>query len=313
MEKFLTGDIWNEINRLSRDQEEKIAAIAYVTSKQLWLSKGDILICDASFSSIQSGQTSAKILEHYYMMGVKLFSNDQLHSKLMLTKKFLVIGSANLSINSAKNLIESAVITYNDILMSQVKAFCYSLMEESHALSRKGINSLLKIEVSKQFIKPKMRSKTRRKIFGDKYWFISALTLEDSVYEKIRKTIEIATTELSLRDNILEEHIVFLRWKLKTTFSKTVKEGDQIIVKYTNANKTRTYIYPPSTILKKQVKDGFVYLYYYENEYSEKNRINWTRFTSLIEGMELKHLLNNRSKTISEIEISKLRTFWKYE
>jgi hypothetical protein len=63
MEQFLTGDIWKEVNKLLTKRQKKIACIAYVTSDKLELTKGDILICDASTFAIKFGETSAKTIE----------------------------------------------------------------------------------------------------------------------------------------------------------------------------------------------------------------------------------------------------------
>ena len=112
MEQFLTGDIWKGVNKLFAKRQKKIACIAYVTSDKLKLTKGDILICDASNFAIKFGMTSiAKTLDTYFKNGVELYSKENLHSKLLLTDKFLVIGSANLSKNSAEILTESSVVT----------------------------------------------------------------------------------------------------------------------------------------------------------------------------------------------------------
>lgn len=231
MEQFLTGDIWNEVNKLFTKRQRKIACIAYVTSEKLELSKGDILICDASVFAIKFGETSAKTLDTYFSRGIKLYCNSQLHSKLLLTDKFLVIGSANLSKSSAEKLTESSVVTDNDILLSQTKAFCYNLIKESTLLTRQEIDLLLKIDVVKRPFKPTTQSKTRQKKFGDKYWFISASLLGDRTYNRIKDNVEVTTTLISERENIKEEHISFLRWRAKTEFSDTSKEGDQIILK----------------------------------------------------------------------------------
>jgi hypothetical protein len=118
MEQLLSGDIWAQVNKILKKEKEKIACIAYVTSAELQLTKGDTLICDASTYSIKCGTTSATTLNKYYKRGVKIYCNQQLHSKLLLTDNFLVIGSANLSESSAKNLVESSIVTYNDISIS---------------------------------------------------------------------------------------------------------------------------------------------------------------------------------------------------
>lgn len=238
-----------------------------------------------------------------------MLTNCELHSKLLLTDNFLVIGSANLSKSSAERLTEASVITDNDILLSQAKAFCYNLKEESILLTKQDIDALLKIEVVKRPFKPTAKSKTRQKTFGDKFWFVSASPLSDRTYNKIKKTVELTTTSISERENIAEENISFLRWRAKTEFSETAKEGDQIILKYNNESKTRSYIYPPSTILNQQVIDGFVY-FYYDTRNSEKCKISWTKFQSFIKNIKLDKTITTRTKSISKADISKLSPLW---
>lgn len=310
MEQFFTGDIWNEVNKLFTKGQKKTACIAYVTSEKLELNRGDILVCDASTFAIKFGETSAKTLEQYFKKGVKLFSNSQLHSKLLLTNKFLVIGSANLSKSSAEKLTESSIVTDNDILLSQTKAFCHNLIEESTLITKKEIDLLLKIVVVKRPFKPTANSKTRQKKFGNKYWFISASPLSDRTYNKIKDNVELTTTSISERENIDEKHIALLRWRINTEFSDTAKEGDQIILKFNNETKTRSYIYPPSTILERQVIGGFVY-FYHDDRNSEKNKIGWTKFQSFIKTIELDKNITTRTKLISQADIDKLKPLWK--
>lgn len=114
MDQFLTGDIWGKVNKLITGKTKKIACIAYVTSEKLYLSKGDVLVCDASEFAIKFGQTSAVTLQNYFNRGIAIYSNSQLHAKLLLTETFLAIGSANLSKSSAEKLTESSVRFHNE-------------------------------------------------------------------------------------------------------------------------------------------------------------------------------------------------------
>jgi hypothetical protein len=310
MEQFLTGDIWKEVNKLLTKRQKKIACIAYVTSDKLELTKGDILICDASTFAIKFGETSAKTIETYFNRGIKVFSNQQLHSKILLTDTFLVIGSANLSKSSAERLTESSIITDSDVLISQAKAFCHNLTEESTLLGEKDIQTLLKIEVVKRPFKPTTNSKIRLKKFGNQYWFISAFPLKERTYDKIKDNVEKTTTSISKTTKIDEDDISFLRWRAKTEFSETAKEGDQIILRFNNSDKTRSYIYPPSTILKKQVVDGFTY-FYHDNRGSEESKISWTKFQAFLKTIVLEKNITTRSKTILENDVKKLKPLWK--
>ena len=310
MEQFLTGDIWKEVNKLLAQRQKKIACIAYVTSDKLELSKGDTLICDASTFSIKFGETSAKTLEAYFKRGIKVYSNQQLHSKILLTDTFLVIGSANLSKSSAERLTESSIITDSDVLISQAKAFCHNLTEESTLLNERDIQTLLKIEVVKRPFKPTTNSKIRKKKFGNQYWFVSAIPLKERTYDKIKDNVEKTTTSISKTTKIDEDDISFLRWRANTEFSDTAKEGDQIIIRYNNSDKTRSYIYPPSTILKKQVVDGFTY-FYHDDRGSEESKISWTKFQAFLKTIVLEKNITTRSKTILENDIKKLKPLWK--
>ncbi|MCS3801455.1 phospholipase D-like domain-containing protein [Niastella sp. OAS944] len=310
MEQFLTGDIWKQANKYLVNQHEKTACIAYITSNKLKLSNGDSLICDASDYAIKYGQTSAKIIMSYYNKGVKVFSNGALHSKMLLTEKLLIIGSANLSQNSAEKLTESSILTDSDVLIAQAKVFCFNLLQESHPLNDKDIKTLLKIKVIKRPFKPVTKSETRQKIFGNRYWFISASPLKDKTYDKIKDKVEETTSSISQKTKIDEENIRFLRWRGETKFTKNAKEGDQIILKLNNEDKTRSYIYPPSVILKKEVTNGFTY-FYHEDKKAEERKISWTKFQSMIKNIALEKNITARATTLSQSDIQKLKFVWK--
>jgi hypothetical protein len=310
MEQFLTGDVWSEVNKLFTKQQNKIACIAYVTLDNLLLKKGDILICDASTFAIKNAMTSAKKLNSYFKKGVKIYSNNTLHSKLILTESFLVVGSANLSKSSADDLTESSIVTNNDVLISQAKAFCHNLIEESNAITRVDIESLLEIKVLRRGFKPTGKSKTRNKKFGNLYWFISLFPIKERAYNKIKDRVEKTTRVISKREKIDEDEIGFIKWRINTEFGKTAKEGDQVIIKYNNENKTRSDIYPPSTILKKEIVDGFAY-FYHDDRNANESKTPWTKFKQIAKNLDLEKAISNRTKIISEMDVQLLKSILK--
>lgn len=309
MEVFLTGDIWKEVNKKLTSRQKKIACIAYVTSDKLKLNKGDSLICDASIFSIKFGETSAKTLKAYFDKGIKIFSKQDLHSKFLLTDHFLVIGSANLSKSSAETLTESSIITYSDILISQATAFCYNLIKESTLLDEKDIQKLLKIEVVKRPFKKTTSSKTRQKKFGNRYWFVSVFPLGDRTYNKIEDKIKKTTASISKTTKIDEDDISFLRWSAKTKFRETAKEGDLIIRRFNNKGKKSSYVYPPSTILKKQIVDGVTYFYYHDQD-SEERKVSWKNFQAFLKTIKLEKSITKRTRTILENDVKKIKPLW---
>lgn len=114
MNEFVGTSPWVAITKdvVRKRRGPIVAAISYVgvkASEVLPLRKGDFLICDASERAIKQGVTSAKALASYLRIGVKVFSHEGLHSKVVATESFAWVGSANASRNSRDNLTEASV------------------------------------------------------------------------------------------------------------------------------------------------------------------------------------------------------------
>ncbi|OJW82197.1 MAG: hypothetical protein BGO69_16515 [Bacteroidetes bacterium 46-16] len=307
MEKFITGDIWKQANKIVKENENKIACIAYVTFANLSLSNGDTLICDVSDYAIKYKQTSAQTLQNYYKKGVKIYSNSQLHAKLLLTNSVLILGSANLSKSSANYLTEAAIITQNDSVISQARSFCYNLQNEALPLNKRDIERLLKLPTIETPQKPKKVSGIRRKRFGSNYWFISVFPLSDKLYNKISGYVEPKIEEVSKQENIETHGISFIRWRANTPFAHNIKEGDQIIMRFHNKNKTQSHIYPPVTILKKETRGGFIYLYHRDNT---ENRIAWSSFATTFKKTNNKKSIGVRRRMLSSEDVQSFKKVW---
>lgn len=310
MEQFITGDIWTEVNKKLTGKQKKTACIAYVTSDNLKLTKGDILVCDASNYSIKNGNTSADIIENYFTKGIKIYSNQDLHSKLLLTDQFLVIGSSNLSTNSATNLIESAVLTDNDIIISQSKAFCYNLIQESTELTRQIIDDLKQIEVIKRTFKPTSKSKIRTKVFGKSCWIMPTNDLSDKVYETVKERVEESKKKIAEKENLEEGEIGYLRNRGVSKFTTNVKIGDQIILNWCNKGKSRRSVFPPATILRIEKDEKLTHVYYDDSQ-SEK-QVSWTKFKTFTKNLELELKTDKpRTKILSDTDLKKMKPIWK--
>ncbi|MFA7379215.1 MAG: hypothetical protein WC150_02060 [Bacteroidia bacterium] len=310
MEQFLTGDIWNTVNKYFTKRQSKLACIAYVTSDNLQLIKGDTLICDASDYEIKSGATSAKVLDIYFKKGVTILSNQDLHSKLLLTNTFLVIGSANLSNHSAKTLVESAIVTNNDILLSQAKSFCHNLIKESIPLTRMHIDRILKIEVVKRPFKPSEKSATREKVFGNRYWYVPILEMSEKAFEKVEDRIENSKQKVTAKTKFTDDDLGAIYFRKQTTFSSQAKEGDQIMMNWQLKSKTRYYVSPFVTILRIDKEDDET-IFIYDNSKTDKE-ILFSKFLVLTKEIDLeKNLQNRRTKELSASDAKKLKDIWK--
>jgi hypothetical protein len=311
MEMLLEGDIWSQVNNLLTSKIKKKACIAYVTSTKLKLHKGDVLITDASDYCIKQGQTSAKALAQYFKGGVLILSNPGLHSKLLWTDRFLVIGSANLSESSAGRLREASVVTYDENLRSQANAFCYNVEKGSKLLSEKDIKTKLKIKVIKNKFNPSTKAIFRTVTFGDKCWFIPVYLLTPREEEKYGEYLEKREQEVSIKENIDEEGINSMYVAGKSRFAKHAKVGDRVVLRfYGSKNKAKSELYPPCTIFRKEVRNGLTW-FFYDYRMVEKQKVSWSKFQKLASKGELTKNLDNRKLELSKEDVIKLRPLWK--
>jgi hypothetical protein len=307
MEEILTGDVWKEVNSRIPKRVKKFACIAYVTLDNLNLTKGDTLICNASDYAIKNGQTDAKVLAKYFKKGVEIYSCQNLHSKLLLAGKNLVIGSANMSLSSANNLIETAVLTQSETLIAQAQAFCENLLEpeESNKLTKDDISCLLKIKVVRRGIQPTTitKSKTRNIKFGQAIWIISVSPLS----ERIASNEQGFTDQVELELN--NDNLNYIRFTGNSDFRNNAKEGDRIFIIWKNHNGTRSYLYPMNTILKKQENSNWT-RFYYDDSKTSKNKIPFSKFLKDMESLSLdKKISKFSTRILSKSDTEKLKKY----
>lgn len=133
--QVVTDNIWRRVKQITSQSERKTAAIAYVsTHKYVSFRDGDILVCDASDQAIESGETSAAVLAHFFKAGAKIYPCRGLHAKTLIIGRVAIIGSCNLSESSAEILRELAVFSMDASIRSQALAFVYGLAKQSQPL-----------------------------------------------------------------------------------------------------------------------------------------------------------------------------------
>jgi hypothetical protein len=113
MVKFVGSHPWAAIEKDLKKPTRKpvIAVIAYVAAdapEMLHLRKGDALVCEASDKMIASAATNADALRRIRQRGVTVFSVQGLHAKVIASRDFAWVGSANAS-KSSQSLIEASV------------------------------------------------------------------------------------------------------------------------------------------------------------------------------------------------------------
>ena len=142
--RFITADV------ARKNREPIIATVSYVGSEAesvLPLRSGDFLICDASERAIKQGVTSAKTLLGYKRSGIRVFSVEGLHSKVVSSKQFSWIGSANASSNSRDRLIEAS-IRVEGLASREAFNWASSLATDDAELTLSDIQALKRIPIS---------------------------------------------------------------------------------------------------------------------------------------------------------------------
>src|SRR5688572_15748364 len=109
--QILAADAWRTIRRHARRARQRKAAVAYVTQDLIGLSKGDVLVVNASSAAVMCGETDARLLQRLSKRKVQLYHCADLHAKVLLLDRVAVIGSANMSTASRSRLIEAALLT----------------------------------------------------------------------------------------------------------------------------------------------------------------------------------------------------------
>ena len=124
---FLTNeDIWKTIPEIIKASKHTDVAVAYLGTdgaKLLPLKKGDRLVVDMSPATIKAGATNLFEIEKLIKRGVKVFSRRDLHAKIVLTDKALLVGSTNISKRSQNILDEAAIFTTDPIAILRSRDF----------------------------------------------------------------------------------------------------------------------------------------------------------------------------------------------
>ncbi len=130
---LLTDNAWGRITKLARRTSSAKVAVAYFgqgASKLLPMKSGGVLVVDLSKAAVRSGQTCPQEVIKLLRRGVEVHSCSNLHAKVFAFGRRAVVGSTNVSRNSAEALIEAAVETTDPEVVRSCKAFVDSLRGE---------------------------------------------------------------------------------------------------------------------------------------------------------------------------------------
>lgn len=154
--KLVTEDVWPFLTAAAKaTSRPSMCAVAYFSegaSRLLPLRSGSRLVVDASEASVAGGRTCPKDLILLWQLGVRIFSVENLHSKLLVLGSRAYIGSANVSNHSANTLLEAVLVTTDRHSVSAARAYIRSL-----CLNELGLEELRRL--SGLYRRPQMHGK----------------------------------------------------------------------------------------------------------------------------------------------------------
>ncbi|MEZ6081262.1 MAG: phospholipase D family protein [Pirellulaceae bacterium] len=272
MNRFIPAPI-ELFQSLGSTSNRCIAAIAYVTKDWLELGDEDLLICDASDAAICTRRTDRLLLRSLVDKGVQVYSNELLHSKLVVFDyRQAFVGSANMSLFAAQR-IECGVLTSDRRTVEDAVKFILRLRDESRPVDVKFLERIdqLALETKRA---PKL-SKGERQVLAKMrqvstsvaaYWFFKGTkqlsSKAQNAAEKLKTRWESTVDEVTADEydevpedlDPLDFHTLQQseeRWK------KHLCVGDKVFWCYEDSD-WGWIVLPPRTVVSKREYGGSV-------------------------------------------------------
>ena len=283
MNELLCDDLWPTIRLLTQKATVRRAAVAYVTSDEIVrFTEGDLLVTDASDHAIAAGQTSARLLQNALTRKVRLYSLPGLHAKVMVLGDTVVIGSANISNSSARDLVEAAWVTNASGAVGMAVALIAKLAAEAFPIDARFLERILKIEVKSPPPGSRRPAGARPiKVPEHRTWIVS---VREMSREPAAESEAIENGMVKAREQLGDEasEASWMRWTNNSRFRKEAAVGDTVIRIWTRAGTVRPLVYRHAPIVRRQ-DEGTCTLFYVEDFADcEATYVSMTRFLELL-------------------------------
>jgi hypothetical protein len=253
----------------------------------------DTLVVDASLKAVRSGATDPTALIALQKIGVRLFTRDSLHAKVLVYDKFAVIGSANASRNSAKSLHEACMIVRDNKILTDLRKWARTLQIDE--LTPKILQML-----KKEYRPPRMNGGGQTPGLSSRLW-ITWSTEEDldpAFAEKVDARTDALMKQRSKREYLVEA----IECPSKDKFTAGVTKNDRVIQFYHEGS--RVTVWGVSTVVDvKRWSNGTNLKTYVWLEYLDEGPvITADRFIKKAIDLGVKGLTNQSNKHIRNAE-----------
>jgi hypothetical protein len=247
---FLANEtLWQTLRTRIKSARSVDAAIAYFGkggASILPLRKGHRLIVDMSVPTVKAGGTDPSEIEKLIKRGVRVFTRENLHAKVVVIDKTVVSGSANVSSRSQKILDEAALATNDRVAVRRAREFIERLCTEPVRPEY--------LKTCKSLYRPPRANGLQGKANGQvkraahaKLWIANLREYEvppaeKKIYGQIEKKAEEHLHEpgRSTTDSFT--------WPSKPRMADELETGDWIISVMTHSD-GRVLVYPPGQLL----------------------------------------------------------------
>lgn len=323
MDKFelLTNDTWSSMSKRTKAHNSIKAAIAYVTTDNLHLKRGDLLICDASDRAIRGGLTDAEVLAKYHKKGVSLHSLQGLHAKVAVIDGSTFIGSANMSATAGIRTKEASLFTDNLQVAGLTLEFIESVIAHPNAVAvdKAFIKRIGELEVNRPFpvigvpgteteVTPPPPPSPPRSATS---WFIHTTPFtprqaakETEVVPKLAKRVEAllrkrkdkAAAALAEQIAADPDSLAYVRTPKRSRIAQGVKKGDVVLICSGKRGGNRFTVETPAAVLYIQDDGQFVRICH--TPILEHKEYAWSKVSA-----EFKKLGVTKIKPTSSVEL----------
>lgn len=267
---LLTDATWDEITKAVRASPRKSAvAVAYFgagASRMLPLAKGSVLVVDASDSAVRSGLTCPDDLTVLAKRGVRVYSAENLHAKIVIVNSVVFVGSGNASHNSASTLIEATLRTSDRAVVSAARRFLSSL--RGYELGPESLARLRKIyRPPQRWTRGPKRRKGRRLPLALPRLLIAQLRRKEP--PRGSEAAEATGERHARRKRTTRRHQLEWFYYQNSPF----REGDRV-VQVVEEDDGRRMVSPPGTVIHVERWRSYMWVFV---EVPKKNRISVRR------------------------------------
>jgi hypothetical protein len=314
MQRLLSDNLWPEITRLARKAKRRLAAVAYASSvEHITFRGGDMLVVDASDSTVKARQTSRDLLAAAVRAGAGVYHCPGLHAKVFVFDRVAVVGSANLSRSSAADLIEAAVVTDDPSTVSAARQFIERLADASTVVDDTLLKRLRSLPLDDRWVPFSKRGRTRRRRSRDPVtWLVGVREMDDDSLpdeaERAERGQEVAEGQVARRDS----EVSWIRHTGESAFRLRAMEGDLVIKLWRAAGRKRvSEVRPHSPIVRRQDEPACARFYVEEFAADDDALLTWKEFIDLLRRAGFTSRIGPTSTRALTVELSqRLHALW---